>query len=370
MTSTPVQPRDAAEDPIDWPRLFAPLWPRWKRLGAAGLAAAAVAVGISYLLTPLFESSTTLLPPQQQQSSAASALASLGALAGLGGGLNVKSPADQYVSLMESVSARDQLVDKFKLMSRYDVEYREQARRKLEKRTVMAVGKKDGIISITVQDTDPQVAAAMANEYVEQLRRLTNTLAVSEAQQRRVFFEGQLRDAKDRLAAAQRSLESTGIGAGALKAQPQAAGEEYAVLRAQATASEVKLEALRSSLAPGAPEVQREMATLQALRSRMLQLQDSGQRTAAGEPDYIGRYREYKYQETLFELLAKQYEIARVDEAREGALIQVIDKAAPAEHKSFPRRLYFAIAGLLLGIAAAGAWLLARDPDRVRAARA
>jgi uncharacterized protein involved in exopolysaccharide biosynthesis len=368
-TPANARPTDDANDPIDWGALFAPVWPRWRLLAAAGLAAAAAAVGATYLMTPMFESTTTVLPPQQQQSTAASALASLGALTGIGGSALIpKSPADEYVSLMQSVTATDRIIDQFKLMSRYEAKYRAQARKKLLQRSQIVVGKKDGIISITVSDRDPAVAAAMANQYVEELRRLTTTLAVSEAQQRRMFFERQMEDAKDRLTKAQETLQGSGISAGALKADPKAAAEEYGTLRAQVTASEVRLATLSSTLAPSSAAVQRETATLNALRARLAQLERSPA-SANAEPDYVGKYREFKYQETLFDLMAKQYEIARVDESREGALIQVVDKAQPAEFKSWPRRAYFAIGGMLAGLLLSAAIVMVLDPDGRRARR-
>jgi uncharacterized protein involved in exopolysaccharide biosynthesis len=361
-SESPLRPAfPDADDPIDWASLFAPVWSRWRLVLAAGLLTAATAVGISYLLTPMYESTTTILPPQQQQSTAASALASLGALGGLGGAaLGVKSPADEYVSLMQSVNAEDRIVTQFKLMARYEAKYRAQARKKLEQRSQLEVGKKDGIIKITVTDSDPAVAASIANQYVDELRRLTNTLAVSEAQQRRMFFEKQMEDTKARLTLAQQALQGSGINAGAIKAEPRAAADQYGSVRAQLRASEVKLATLSSSLSATAPEVQRETATINALREQLAQL-DANPHKDDDSSDYLGKYREFKYQETLLELMAKQYEIARVDESREGALIQVIDKAQPAEYKSSPRRLYFAIGGLVLGLLATCSFLAIRD---------
>jgi capsule polysaccharide export protein KpsE/RkpR len=291
------------------------------------------------------------LPPQQQQSAAAASLASLGALAGIAGGaLGVKSPADQYVALMQSVNVSDRIIDRFKLMSVYKADYRQEAYEELSERVRIAIGKKDGLISVAVEDHDPERAAAMANQYVDELRRMTATLALSEAQQRRVFFEKRMAQAKQQLTHAQTALQSSGFGAGALKAEPKAAAETYAKLRAELTAAEVRLQTLQGSLTGNAPEVRQQSAMAQALRQRLGQLEAETNQGAASA-DYVSRYREFKYQETLFELMAKQFELARVDESREGALIQVVDEARPAERKSRPKRALIALGcAFLVGV--------------------
>jgi uncharacterized protein involved in exopolysaccharide biosynthesis len=349
------------ESSVELRELLSPLARRWRPWLLATVAAGALGGAGSFLITPQFTSTTTFLPPQQQQGGAASALASLGALAALAGaGNSMKSPADQFVSLMQSVTATDRIIDRFHLLKVYDDKYRHQARKDLGRHTTMTLGKKDGLISVAVEDEDPQRAAAIANQYVEELRTLTSTLAVSEAQQRRVFFEKQMLDTKAKMVAAQVVLQKSGISAGALKADPRTAAEQYARLRAQETAADIKLQTLRSSLADSAPEVQRQETLLDALRSQISQIELASTPQDA-DADYIGKYRDFKYQETLFELLAKQYELARVDEAREGALIQVVDPALPAESKSSPKRTLMAIGSAFLGALIAGFWIIVRD---------
>jgi uncharacterized protein involved in exopolysaccharide biosynthesis len=188
----------------------------------------------------------------------------------------------------------------------------------------------------------------MANRYVEELRRMTSTIAVSEAQQRRLFFERQLGQTRDRLTAAQLALQGSGFSQGALKAEPKAAAEGYAKLRAEVTAAEVRLQAMRGSLVDETPEVRQQQATLNALRAQLARLEQASD--AAGGPDYVGKYREFKYQETLFELFARQYELARVDESREGALIQVVDEASPPERKSSPKRALVAVSATMAAL--------------------
>lgn len=337
---TPTVPMDGE---MTFGELIHVLRARLWMIALASILVGGAAFGITFAIAPTFTASTNFMPPQQAQSGAASALASLGALGGLAAGaVGVKSPAEQYVSLMQSVTVSDRLVDQYKLMGVYEAKLRVEAREELARRVRISVGKKDGLISVEVDDTDPARAAAMANSYVEELRRMTSLLAVTEAQQRRAFFEMQLKQTRDRLVTAQEALQSSGFNPGALKAEPKAAAEAFARLKAELTATEVRLETLRSSLVEGAPEVRQQRALAAALREQLSKA--SATTEAAGGPDYISRYREYKYQESLFELFARQFEQARIDESREGGLIQVVDVATPPERKSKPKRSLIALA--------------------------
>ncbi len=347
------------DDNLDLRVLFAPLAIYWRRLLFIAVVCGAIGAGASYLITPTFTSTATFLPPQQQQSAAASALSSLGALAGIAGSGAVKSPADEYVSLMQSVTVSDRIIDHFKLMQVYDKKYRRDARGALAENVQITIGKKDGMISVKVEDHDPTRAAAMANRYVDELRQMTATLAVSEAQQRRMFFERQMNETRTRLTTAQLALQDSGFNGAALKAEPKTAADEYARLRAETTAADIKLQTLRNSLTESAPEVQQQTSTLQALRTKLAQLEQSSS-AVPNSPDYVSKYREFKYQETLFDLMSRQYELARVDESREGALIQVVDPAQPAELKSSPKRSMIALGFALAGAMLMALWLIAR----------
>ncbi len=344
MIEAPEAPPDSVDRSVSLLELILVLARHVKLLVIGPLVVGVLAFGFASTIKPTFTSRTSFLPPQQQQSSATAALSSLGALAGLAGGGGFKSPADQYVALMQSVNVSDRLIDQFKLMNVYAVDYLIAARKTLEANTRIVIGKKDGLISIEVDDKDPKRAAAIANQYVEELRRLTSTLAVTEAQQRRVFFERQLQQTKERLTLAQQALQSVGFSQGALRSEPRAAAESYARVKAELTATEVRLQTLRGSFSDAAPEVQRGLATAAALRAQLDRLEraeapaDTSQR-----PDYVSRFREFKYLETLFDLFARQYEVARIDESREGALIQVVDVAQPPELKSRPKRAQLAV---------------------------
>lgn len=310
-----------------------------------GLAAGVLAVGLSYLVRPTFSASTVLLPPQQQQSAAASALSSLGALAGLAGGAaGVRTQLDQYVSILLSRTVADRMIERFQLSAVYEEPLLMDVRRVFWTKLRVTAGRRDGLITIEVDDHEPKRAAEMAAAMVEEFRRITSEIAITEAQQRKVFFEKHLADTRDRLAAAQRTLQDSGLSAGSLKAEPKAAAEGYARLQAEATAAQVKLQALLSSLTANAPEVQQQQAVTSALRQQLARAEAS---TSGEGSDYISKYREFKYQETLFELFSRQFELARVDESREGGLIQVVDAAVVPEKKIKPRR---SIVGLVTSV--------------------
>ncbi len=299
-----------------------------------------LALGLSFTIPPTFTANTKFLPPQQQQSAAASMLQSLGALGGLAGAATgLKNPSDQYVAFIKTRSVQDSLIQRFNLQQRYKKEHLESTRKELEENSLVSASK-ENIITIQVDDKDPKMAADMANAYVEELGHLLNRLAVTEAQQRRLFFEKQLSETKIKLNDAEKTLAASGVSTSTLNANPTTALEGPARLRAQATAQEVKIASMRSYLTENAPELRQALTELTALRSELkkAEREKTGTNNGAEGSDYINKYREYKYQETLLELFTRQLELAKVDESREGATIQVIDKAQIPEKKSKPKR--------------------------------
>ena len=347
MTDT-LQTTAAEDDEISLLDLLQTIVDNLRLLVLGPLTVGLAALGISFAIPPTYTAKTQFLPPQQQQSAAASMLASLGSLGGsAGAAAGLKNPADQYVAYMKSNAVEDALIEHFKLQERYKAELRTDARKSLEGNVRIASGK-DGLISVEFDDQDPKFAADVANAYVDELRNVLSRLAVTEAQQRRLFFEKQLVKAKDNLTAADQALKATGISDSVLKSNPASAVAGVAALKAQITAQEVKVGAMRSYLAETAPDFKQAMAELANLRAQLAkQDKDEASNGQAGQGDYISRYRDFKYHETLFELFAKQYEIARVDEAREGAVIQVLDPAQPPERKSKPKKALIAIIATL-----------------------
>lgn len=320
-----------------------------KLLTVVPLLGALVALGVSFLIAPTYTAATSFLVPQQQQSAAAAMLQGLGALGGLAGAAGgLKNPGDQYIAFVKSRSVQDALVNKFSLKERYKVDLHEDALIALSKKVVINAGK-DGLIKIEVDDFDAAFSAQLANAHVEELRTLLSRLAVTEAQQRRAFYEKQLERAKAKLSEAQSTLQRSGIQEGALRVEPRMAAEAYARLKAEVTAAQVKLQSMRTYFAEQAVEFKMAQANLVALTSQLNKTESNN--VAAADDVYVAKYRDFKYQETLFDMFAKQFELAKLDEAREGALIQVVDKAQTPERKSKPKKALIAVlTGLSVGL--------------------
>ena len=309
------------------------------------------ALGYSFTIPPTYTAKTQFLPPQQQQSSAASMLASLGALGGLSGAATgLKSPADQYIAFMKSVSVQDALIERFKLVEKYEAKLKTDARMALTGSVRIASGK-DGLISVEVDNKDPKFAADLANAHVDELRSLLARLAVTEAQQRRMFFEKQLQITKENFTKADLALKSSGINSSVLKTSPASAVEAVARLKAGISVQEVKLGTMRNYLTESSPDFKQALSELASLKSQLAKAEKE-EPASKDASDYVARYREFKYQETMFELFARQFELAKVDESREGAVIQVLDVAEPPERKAKPKKALIAvIAALASGFA-------------------
>ncbi|WP_090139155.1 Wzz/FepE/Etk N-terminal domain-containing protein [Limnohabitans sp. DM1] len=352
MTDTPYNPADTEEDEISLLDLLQTVVDNLRLLVLGPLAAGVLALGASFLIKPTFTAETSFLPPQQQQGMAASMLAGLGALGGLAGAASgLKNPADQYVAFLQSNSIKDALIDRFQLMDRYNTKLRANARNMLESKVKIANGK-DGLMTVNVEDTDPKFAADLANAHVHELTQLMGRLALTEAQQRRQFFEKLLKQTKDKFTQADIALKETGISGDVLKSHPASALSAVAALQAQITVQEVKIGAMRGYLADTAPDFKQALTELANLRAQLAkQSRDTasspGQGQGSAKGDYVAKYREFKYQETLFELFAKQFEIAKLDESREGATIQVLDAAQPPELQSKPKKALIAIIATL-----------------------
>ena len=356
-------PQDVADDEISLLDLLQVVVDNLRLLLIGPLAVGVLALGVSFIITPTFTAKTQFLPPQQQQSAAASMLASLGSLGGLAGAATgIKNPSDQYLAFMKSVSVQDALMERFQLVERYKAKLKEDARKELTSRVRIASGK-DGLISVEVDDQDPKFAADLANAHVEELHKLLGRLAVTEAQQRRLFFEKQLAQTKDNLVKAEQALKSTGVNSSALKSTPAAAVETVARLKAMISAQEVKLASMRGYLSESAPDFKLAMNELAAFKSQLAKAEQD-EPASKSTSDYVARYRDYKYHETLFELFAKQFELARVDESREGAVIQVLDVAQPPERKAKPKKALIAIIATLATGFALLLWVFVRQALR------
>jgi tyrosine-protein kinase Etk/Wzc len=346
------------------------------------LAAAVLAAMVSLLLPNRYTATTNVLPPQQSPSLAASMIGQLGALGPMAAmaqkDLGLKNPNDLYVGMLRSRTAEDALIRRFDLLRVYRDKKMSDGRLDLENATNITLGK-EGFVTISVEDKDRSRAPQIANAYVEQLRKLTQDLAVTEAGQRRLFFERQLELAKNNLADAEQALKETEQKTGLIQLDGQAKAiiEAVVKLRALMAAKEVELHAMRLFSTEQNPDVMLGEQELSGLRAQLalLERQNGGpgnvQVPVGDVPEaglqYVRKLRDVKYAETIFDMLAKQYEAARLDEAKTAAIIQVLDPAIEPDRKSSPPRTLIILIVTLLGfVGSAGYILLAEALSRVR----
>jgi tyrosine-protein kinase Etk/Wzc len=394
LDSVPAALDDAIED--DGPQVSLIDLLTWlgegKRvIAATTVAAALLSLAIAFLQTPIFTARTTLLPPgSQQQSSSAAALAALGSLGGLAGGLGAKTPDELYVALLKSDSVARALDERFDLKKRYNLKTFEALRKGLPKYVRVSSEKKTGVISVEVDDEDPKFAADLANAHASELTKVLGRLAVSEAQARRVFFEQQLKDTKEHLIKAEQDLRAVQEKSGVivLDKQAEALIGGAAQLRALIAEREVQLKVLRTAATEQNPDVMRLASELHALRGELARM-ESSQGGNAGSAvdmpvgripeaaiDYVRARRELKLQETLLESMIRQYEVAKLDEAKEGPVLQQVDRALPPDYKSKPSRGLIALVGTLFALLGSSFWVVWRryaalaragDPERAAA---
>jgi uncharacterized protein involved in exopolysaccharide biosynthesis len=376
MHTTRLRARAMREDEIDLLELLVTLARRKRLIAGVTLGSAVLAAIISLLIPSRYTATTKILPPQQAQSSSSMLMSQL-ADSGLGPlsavankNLGLKSPNDIYVGLLKSRTVEDALIAQFDLSRVYRGTKISDVRKDLEKSSDITCSK-DGLIEVSVEDKSPQRAAALANSYVEQLRKLTQRLAVTEASQRRLFFEHEVEQAKGELATAELALKNTEQKTGMihLDAQARAMIEAVGTLRAQIATKEVELQAMRSFATEQNPDIILQERQVAGWREQLASLER--QRTLGdGDPvvatskmpaaalEYVGRFREVKYREAIFELMAKQFEAAKLDEAKEGAIIQVVDLAVEPDKKSSPKRMLIVICATMGGFVLALFWAL------------
>jgi tyrosine-protein kinase Etk/Wzc len=390
--SMPIEPagtrREESGDEISVLDLLVILTARRRLVLKATAVFSIAGLALALLLPTRFTAKTTILPPQQESSLAStltSQIAGLGGLASLAGGaLGMKSPNEMYVAMLHSQAVEDAMINRFGLMKEYRCRYLSQARKVFERRFDVDGNGKDGLIHIAVDDPDPRRAAEMANAYVDAFRTLSQGLAITEAAQRRVFFEQQVNDTKEKLANAEETLKETEQKTGMLQLDSQARAliESAAMLRGQIEAKEVQIQMMRTYAGDQNAALIEAEQGLAGLRTQLQKLGGSQDDDTAGliQPkgmvpqaglEYIRAYRDVKYYETVFEFLARQLELANLDEAKEGALIQTVDPAVVPDHKSLlPRALVMAggvflglLCGVFLAILQAGLERMRSDPD-------
>lgn len=389
--STAIRPIGSAVREVSILDVLLAIGPHRRMILIVALACAVAGYGLSWLVRPSYTATIVVLPPQENQSLAASMmsrLSSLGVLGGLdGSGLGMKNQVDLYAALFRSETVQDGLIKQFDLEREYHQKYLSKTRKELSKHSKIKTDLKSNLITITFTDHNPKRAAAVANAYVDQYRDLSKHLAISEAGQRRVFFQGQMAQAKNELANAEEALVATEQKTGlvSLDSQERALIASAAALRAQITVKQAEIQSMQAFATPENPqlvEAERSLASMQDQLNKMGAGGDTlGKQFVVPQSkvpkegmEYVRRLRDVKYYQTIFDILARQYEAAKLDEAREGELVQVVDPALVPDRKSSPSRLLWTIVALLIGLAVSTSIVLTRatlewmrrDPDTSR----
>ena len=355
---------------------------RMQVLRVCGITAAVATIAV-FLWPVSYTAEAVILTPQQAQSSLSSFLGPLAGLApaagmsglGLLSGLGLRNPADLYIGVLESRTVADSLITKFKLKDVYSVADYTRARKKLARNTRIESGK-DSLIHIKVDDHNAARAAKLANAYVDELAGSNSRLTLNEAGQRRLFYEAQLKKEKEELADAELGLRNTQQATGLVApgGQAEALLRVGAQLHAEILTRETQLAAMKTFAADDNPRLQIVKRELSVLQAQLNELEQGDYKAGTLElptgqlPEaslkYLRAVRELKYHETLFEVLARQYEAARLDEAKSGASIQIVDRAVTPERKSWPPRTLLVLAAVTAAFLIFVFWMLLEERAR------
>lgn len=355
--------KSTGERHLKWLRLAA----KWKRLTIGSVATVCVLGLVLFLMLPdRYTATIVILPPAQNSASGASVMSQLGNMTAMTGGgnpLSIKNPNDQQVSFLKSATVETAMVNRFHLQGVYHTKYVSSACRKWERHSSADSGLKDGLIRLTVTDTDATRAAALVSGWVEEYRRLTTTLAVTEASQRRLFYETQLESAKANLTSAEEVMKDTQLRTGVLEldSQDKTRIASAAVLRAQLAAKQVEIRAMKQFASERNPDLERAQEEESGMEAQLAAMDVQGDRQSGDivvpkgnysqdALEYMRALREVKYRETILDLLTRQYEGARVDEAKQGSIIQVVDQAKVPDKPSSHYRLWTLLAALVLTV--------------------
>ena len=367
--SAPVRSIEQARGHADFLEILLVLAREKKRILQITLAVTLLTTIVVFVIHKMYTATATILPPQQNQSVLSTMVGQVAGAATLDlRDLGLKNPSDVFVAMLQSRTVEDALVNRFDLRKVYNVKRYQDARKILENRSEINP-EKEGLISIRVSDRDPRRATDMANAWVDELRSLNQNLALTEAAQRRIFFEQKMASEREDLSKAELALRQVQERTGVIQpdAQTRALVGAVAELRASIAAKQVQLQSLRTYATENNPEVkraERELAELQSQSAKLSQMERSGTDLGAGDLqvptrrvpeanlEYLRAARELKYHETLYDFLAKQLEAARIDEAKDAVMVQVVDRAVEPERKSSPKRM------LIVAVAAIASFLL------------
>jgi tyrosine-protein kinase Etk/Wzc len=375
----PASGTNQVDTEISFTAILSVLNRRRKAIASATLGVAIAATATALLIPPKYTAEAVILTPQQGQSSLSAlaqvagtgsgiGLSSLGLLSGFG----IRNPSDLYVGILGSRTIEDSLIAKYDIKRAYHDDTLHAARKHLARNTTIRAGK-DTLIRIDVSDRDPKRAADLANGYVAELSLQNSTLALTEASQRRLFFEQQLVREKDLLANAEIALRNTEQSTGLVvpSGQAEALIRSASLLRAEILSREAQLAGLKTYVADENPHLQAVTREISTFRAELANLEQGNH--VAGSPEvpvgrlpqasleYIRKLRDLKYHEALFEALSKQLEAARLDEAKASSIIQVIDRAVIPEKKSWPPRTLIVMGSTALAVLLSALYVLVKE---------
>jgi len=365
------------------------LWLFWSHrvtIFRAGIAGLIISTVVAFLIPKRYESVARLMPPDQSSSSATMLAAVAGGLAGGRGSglgslagdlLGMKNTGELFVGVLQSATVEDAVINEFDLRKEYGDRLIEDARKDLEKKTDISMDRKSQIISIAVTDYDPKKATAMADEYVKELNRVVVKLNTSSASREREFLESRLAQVKADLEAAERGFsefasKNTAID---IPAQGKAMIEAAATVEGQLIATQTELESLRQVYTENNVRVRASQARVQELKRQLQKLGGSpggAPLSEAGSNDqsipsirqlpllgvpYADLFRNTRVQEAIFETLTEEYELAKVQEAKETPSVKVLDAPGVPEKKSFPPRFAIGFLGTVLFCSVALIWV-------------
>ena len=354
---------------------------RWAAIGLAASTA------IAFLISPRYTTTTRLMPPDQAGQGLATMVAALGKSTELGSlgteMFGIKTSGDLFVGVLRSQTVQDALINKFDLRKQYGEKRYEDTRRRLENRTDITSDRKSGIITMSVSDTNPERAAEMGREYVEQLNRVVIALDTSSAHRERVFLESRLKEVQQDLESAEKEFSQFASKNAALdvKEQGRAMIGAAGTLEGQLIAAQTEMEGLRQIYTTNNVRVRSLQARIDEYKRQLQKMGgqapdasfgSGAENPSSGDQDlypsirrlpilgvtWADLYRRTKVEEAVFETLTKQYEMARVEEAREVPTVKVLDVAAVPEKKSFPPRLLFMIGGTFMALAVGSVWII------------
>ena len=359
------------------------IWQRRRWLAEVVGVGTLVALGIALLIPNLYTSTAQLMPPDQQalsSTSMLSALAGTGAMMpSLSGGLmNAKTPGGLPIGILSSRTAQDDIINRFDLRRVYHCKLYADTRKTLAKRSVIDEDKKSGIISISVQDRDPNRARDIAKAYVDELDKLLSTLSTSSARRERMFLEERLKSIKSDLDASSVAMSQFSSRNATLDYQKQgeATVEAAAKLQGELISAQSELSGLKAAYTDENMRVRQARARVGVLQGQLQKMGGVGE-NADGSDLKAGQFmpsirklpllgvtyadlsRRVTMEETLYETLTKQYELAKIQEAKEIPPIKVLDEPQAPERKSSPHRAIIVALGFLLSVFAGILWILA-----------